>query len=458
MPGIQDILAIGRRALLAQQIGLQVTGNNIANAQNPDYSRQRVEFNQAPYLDTGMFKFGTGVEVQTIRRMRDEIYDGQFWLENATLGRWEVGQKYAALVEGAFNDLRGTGLSQLLNEFWNAWMELGNHPEDPSMRRNVKMRAEQLASKFHYLDGQLRDIRRQAKQELQSDIQRVNQILKQIAQLNKEISGNSTASYPNNTLLDERDALLDELSKYVDVTIRQNENGTVTVLSSYHVLVDQTMAFEFQIRSENQNGEEQIALLLYNGEEVELEGGKLQGLIDLIQEQIPAFLNQLDQIARNLILEVNKLHEQFYTLDGRTGISFFATDALTAGTIQLSTDIQNDVANIAISKNGQKGDGSGAVDIFKLRDQRVLNDGTSTLNEAFESLVGEIGQFALHMERNAENQANVVHMIENRRSSVMGVNLEEEFVNLIRYQNAFGAASKVIQVVDEMMQTVLAMV
>jgi len=459
MPGIHDLMAIGRRALLAQQVGLEVTGNNIANAQNPHYSRERVEMGPGPYLDRGTMFLGSGVEVQGIRRMRDRIYDGQYWQENASLGRWKAAQKYASLVEGVFTDFTSSGLSDKLDQFWNAWNELANHPEDPSMRRNIQLRAQQLASTFQNMDQGLREVKQQAHRELKASVDQVNQILQHIAELNKEISANSTANSPNNTLLDERDKLLDQLSEYVDVQINQNDNGTVTVIASNRVLVDQDRAFQFSIKTVNQNGEDSYVLTLYeNQQEITLKKGKLKALIDLIQNQIPQTLDKLNEIARKLVLTVNEAHRKNYTLDGQTGINFFAPEGITAGNIHLSNEVLNDIKNIAVSANGQRGDGAGALTLSQLKDAKVLNDGASTINEAYQSLVGDVGEFSQRMATNLENQSGVVSMIDNQRQATMGVNLEEEFVNMIRYQHAFGAAAKLISTVDEMMQTILVMV
>ena len=459
MSGIHDLLAIGRRALLAQQVGLEVTGNNIANAQNPHYSRQRVEMGPGPYLDRGTVFLGSGVNVQGVHRMRDQIYDAQYWQENASLGKWVASQKYASLIEGVFTDFTSSGLSDKLDQFWNAWSELANHPEDPSMRRNVQLRAEQLASTFRQMDQGLREVKRQAYHELQASVQQVNQILQHIAQLNEEISANSTASSPNSTLLDERDKLLDQLSGFVDVQIKQNDNGTVTVIASDRVLVDQNRAFQFGLETRNVNGEDTYVLTLYeNQQEITLKEGKLKALTDLMQKHIPQTLEKLNEIARQLVLAVNEQHRKNYTLNGQTGINFFAPEGVTAGNIRLSTDVQNDIKNIAVSGNGQRGDGAGGLTISQLRDAKVLNDGASTVNEAYQALVGDVGEFSQRMATNVENQSGVVSMIDNQRQATMGVNLEEEFVNMIRYQHAFGAAAKLISTVDEMMQTILVMV
>ena len=459
MSGIHDLLSIGRRALLAQQLGLQVTGNNIANAQNPSYSRQRLDMSAAPYLDRGTLILGSGVEVSGVQRMRDRIYDAQFWKENATLGRWDTAEKYASLVESVFNDLEGEGLSSSLDSFWNAWNELANHPEDPSMRRNILMRGEQLANSFKRIDAHLQNVRQQARNELAASVKQVNSLLQHIAQMNREISSHSTADSPNNTLLDERDKLLDELSKYVDVKITENENGTVTVFSNQRVLLDGDRAFSFTLKTSGAKGEDSYAIGLYrDNQEVELAGGKLRALLDLVQTEIPRIQNNLDLIAKQLVISVNNLHQANYTLNGETGKLFFAPQGVTAGSIQLSADVLQDISNIAVSKDGHRGDGSGALEISRLRSSKVMNDGISTINEAYASLVGDVGEFSQRMTTNLENQTSVVNMIQNQRQAAMGVNLEEEFVNMIRYQHAYGAAAKLISSVDEMMQTILSMV
>jgi flagellar hook-associated protein 1 FlgK len=458
MSGIHEIFSIAERALLAQQTAMNVVSSNISNAQNPNYSRQRPHFSDDTTTRVNNFFLGMGARVESIQRARDRIYDSRIWQENGAFGQLDKGQKYIKMTEPVFTDFAGSGLSGLLDDFWNGWNELANHPENPAVRASLRGKANQLTGRLNEMDSQLRSLANQAVQELGQDIDKVNQLTREIAKLNQHVQKNRATNGLDNSTLDRRDALVDALSNYVDVTASFDDDGTVTLSASGHVLVDKAVAFDFSLKTENVAGEPRASLTLYGSRAVELRSGSLKSLVDWANSNTSDKRKHLDEIAQMLVERVNSVHADLYALGGDTGIDFFDPAGATAGSIKLSQSVLSDLANIAVSENGQRGDGAGALQIGSIRDAKVLNNGTSTIDEVYRSIVSMVGQEGSEIQTKLETQTDVVNMLETQRQSIMGVSLEEEMLSLIQYQNAFEAASKVIQTADEMMQTVINMV
>ena len=458
MSGINQILSIAQKALLAQQAAMNVVGSNISNAQNPQYSRQLISFSDDGTLRSGRYFLGSGAHVDSVQRARDQIYDIKIWQEKATFGQLESGQKYSQMTEAVFADFSGSGLSRILDDFWNGWNELANHPENLGARAGLRGKAKQLTNRLNNMSVELQQLSAHAAEELKEEINKVNQLTKEIARLNEHIQKNRTTSGLDNSALDQRDALIDSLSMYVDVTAKFHDNGSVTLYGGNHVLVDRAAAFNFGMTSENVDGYQEISLTLYGSRKVKLNDGSLKSLTDWSNSNTADKAKRLDEIAKALVEQVNSVHNNLYTLSGAQGIDFFSPNGTTAGSIQLANPILTDLANIAISKNGQSGDGAGAIDIANIRDARVLNQGINSIDDAYRTLVSLVGQQGNEILTKMQSQTDVISMLEAQRQSVMGVSLDEEMINMIQFQQAFEAASRLFVTADEMMQTIIDMV
>ncbi len=453
MAGLNNILTTAYSALMAQQAGMNVTGSNIANAQNPNYSRQTLKLSSATVYGSLL---GTGVHLDSIQRGRDQVIDVGIWQEKAHFGYYESEDKYTALVESVFNDLTGEGLSQFLDEFWNSWLELSNHPENSGARAGVSIKAKRLAIRLNNMDNQLRTLAKQSQVELKNRTDDFNNLLKHIAKINTQIIRDSNNAGYNNSLLDKRDSLINELSTYIDLKVIFNEGGSVTLFGSNQILLDKGNSYELEMESRNQAGQNNVYLSIHNGKELNIKDGLLKSLVE--QSNISDELKELDEIAKNLVEQVNTLHKTFFDLKGGTGKEFFNSTGIKAGSIRVKPEIINDASNIAVSKDGQNGDGAGSLDIANVRYAKVLRNASNTIDESYQSIVSIIGQKRRSSVDNFEIQTSVVKALENQRQSIMGVSLEEEMINLIKYQNAFSATSRFIGAVDEMLQTVINMV
>ena len=450
---------IARRALSAQQVGLNVTGHNIANVNTEGYARQRVVLEATPPLRAGQDLLGTGVDVQTIERIRDRFYDSEIRLEKNALGRWEYRERVFSEIESIFNEPSDSGLSEILNDFWDGWGELANDPQRGSAREQVKQMGIQLASTFNHLHNRLIDLQSNLDEELKFLVTEVNSILHQITDLNEKIAQSESSGVVANEYRDRRDLLLENLSDLVDAKVSESENGMVTVSLGGRILVERGNVYELGTRDRSL---EYLVVkeptLVLEGEAITITDGKLKGLMELRDEVISEQLEKLDALAMAIVSEVNGIHSLGYGQDGSTGNHFFDSATTGANNIALDAFVLADVSKIAGSGDGSPGDGSIALQISQLRNETIMSGETVTVDDFFAAMMGTLGVQSKEASFMRKNQELMVQQLENHRSSISGVSLDEEMTNLIRYQHAYEAAAHLITTVDEMMQTILDLV
>ena len=457
MSDLLSALQVGKRALLAQQFGMHVTGDNIANANTPGFSRRRLNLES---INLRKFPYGTigiGVNVESVQRLRERSYDTQIWLENSGLGRWQAEEKYLQQIETVFNDLNGSGLSDSFNEFWNAWLELSNHPQDMGVRSSLVEKTKILTSRFHLIDKQLTDFSTSIGDDIEKKVQQLNDYLEQIAAINRQLCS-SQFDQTSHGLKDNRDKLIDEISKLIDVSIVENEDGTVDLYNNSLLLVSGQNAVTINVTEESSGGALVTKLQFSSGSSLDVQNGELLGLLNLRNTLIPAYKSKLNQLAANLVKEVNNLHQSFYALDGSTDNPFFTSDNVLASNIQIDASIEADLSKIAISSDGNPGNNEGALALNGLKEKKLLANNTQTIQEFYNELISDIGTQSWKVTYERENAETLVQSLENQRQSIMGVSLDEEMVNMIKYQNAFVAATRLIGTIDEMMKTVLQMI
>lgn len=219
-------LETSRRALTASQAALHTTGHNIANANTPGYSRQRVNLVQGePFPNPGMNRpaipgqLGTGVKVDSIQRYREHFLDSQYRGENSKQGYWDARFVSLQKMEDIMNEPSEDGIATAMDRFWNSLQDLSVHPEDSGARSVVRQRGYALAETFNYVSDSLTTIQKDLKKEIQQTERDVNTILRQINSINFEISKIEPHGYVTNDLYDRRDLLVDQLSEYMNIKV-----------------------------------------------------------------------------------------------------------------------------------------------------------------------------------------------------------------------------------------------
>lgn len=450
MPTIHGMLSMARRALMAQQAAMSVASNNIANVNTEGYARRRAEFQPTRAERTAFGIFGTGVDLASVRSLRDPFIDQQFRRGLSDFGQYNTGQRQLQLIENVLGELGETGISNALDRFWNAWHDLSADPTTAAGRSVVRETANSLVARFADVDKKLTDKTDQINNEISATVYRVNSVVEEIAQLNREFLQHGVATHQ---LDDRRSILLDELARLTGARYRQEDNGSVTLFIGNVPMVENGDHRAFDFVKDN-TGAFQIVLANSNDQPVRLTGGEVGALIEIRDSEIPALRAQLDDVVKTLAREVNRIHRDGHGLQGSQGVNFF--DPATSGidNFALNAEILDNANNIAASADGQPGNNEIALAIAELEHTAVTSDGYS-ISEAYRSTAAWLGTRVAEMDMRAEGTRLSLNQMAAWRDSVSGVSLDEEMAELVRFQHAFNASAKVVRLIDNVMDTII---
>ncbi|MGD9240562.1 MAG: flagellar hook-associated protein FlgK [Desulfobacterales bacterium] len=466
MSDINGILSIAGQALSTQQQAISVTSHNIANVNTPGYSRQKLVMTTSPPVNSAVGPMGTGVSAVEIERIFDRFINAQINNESQELGRWDAQKNAVESLEMIFNEAYGYGLSEAMSEYWNAWQALSNNPAGLTERQVLLTRGQILSSTFNKLDSDLTQSQRDQDLAIEGTVIELNRLAAQLVDLNQKIVSSETGTQNANDYRDQRDLVLKGLSELIDINEFENADGSVSVLiADGRPLVSGTTSWQLSTQV-NASGLQDVVWLDDAGNPVminnDISGGKLKGWLETRDVLIPDYLNRLDTLAQTLVTEVNNLHQTGFDLNGIAGEVFFDGTG-TAADIEVNANIVGDPSLIAASFDplpfpSAPGDNRNAVEIAKLQHQLLMNGNTATFNDYYSSLVRDVGNEVLKSDSYYTHQSEMAAQLDNYRESISGVSLDEEMINLIKFQNAYAAAAKLVTTADELMQTVLQMV
>lgn len=452
MPGLIKGLETARRAMLAHQTVLNVTGHNVANVNTPGYSRRSATLVTTPGEPESFGILGSGVRVDEIRRHRDVLLDAQWRHESALSGRYAARADLLGRAAELFSEPSENGIARKLDDFWNGWLEFSNQPEDLSLRVLVSGSASGLAEAIRTQDARIGELVSEEQNSIELQVSEVNQRLSEIAQLNEQIVRSEAGRLgENGDLRDQRDLALDELSRLVGAGHITRQDGTVVVRIGSRTVVDGGRVDSLRAeRVTGANGPEMRLLFDSDGADLAEPTGEIGGRWEVVTRSLPELRNRLDQWTRSFITEVNRAHAA-----GPSGVAFFTGDR--ASSIELNPILRDDPSQIDAGSSGDPGDNDIALAMAALRDAPVLANGTTTLEEGYRSLVGGLGPQAQQAEQIRLSQESVVAHLEQDRLAASGVNLEEEMTRLIGSQKAFEAAARLFQTASDLIDTLLAL-
>lgn len=452
MSTISGIANTALGALTAYTAAISVTSTNIANAETTGYTRQ-----QAIIESTG-----STVDVTTVKRIYDSFVTQQLQSANTDLGKWEAEQKTIASVEEVFSDTEDYGLSTVMSDFWNAWSDVANDPSDSTARIVLAGTADTLTDTFNSMGSDLSDIQNNIDDSVVEAIASINDLVQQIADINQKISTATAAGVDTNTCKDAMDSLLLELSKLVDISTSSDSTGQVSIqLADGKSLVEGTTTWSLSTETNSTTGLQDVTWISESGIETvitaDITSGELGGYLEVRDEFIPSYQEQIDELAASIIEQVNSLQTSGYDLNGDAGVAFFT--GTSASEITVNSAITDDPSLIAASStsDGVPDDGNNATAIAKLQDSLLFNSGSSTFSDYYAALVSKVGTDVTSIDTYYEAQSDTVELYQNQRDSASGVSLDEEMTKLLLYQSAYAASAKVMTYLDEMLETLIDM-
>lgn len=471
---------IGRRALHAQQKGVQVTGQNIANANTEGYSRQVVQMQALvpPAVPGVSTSPGYGVAVSDITRLKSEFYGEQIMKALTDQHYWErLGQTIDG-IEAIFQEPDENGINIYLNEFFDAWQEVSVNPESYAARISLREQAVSLTGLVRDIYERLDEFKYDVEKELDTVISQVNSLAAEIAGLNEKITYLQALGQKSNEMLDERDLRLQELSELVDIRVNQRTNGSVEVLAGGRLLLHDNRSFELK-KGFDESGKAFIENNL--GAELSVKGGALRGMLESYNEVFPRYMDGLDDFVSALVEEVNDLHNEGYGLDGEKfgeegeNHYFFEPNPENPGSaaksFAVAQHILDDPGRIAAASSiieevegeGTKiiplpGDGSNALKIAQLRENLVSfgdEKNKATFHDYYRGMIADLGVEGRETNRMLQSFITVADRLKEQQESVSSVSLDDEMLNMVQYQHAYNAAARFLNVFDEMLAILL---
>lgn len=449
-----DLIGIARSALLTHQRAMTVISHNVANAQTPGYSRQRLDLVPENPLMSPLGAIGRGVTATGIMRVRDAFLDLSVRADAGRMGDATTRGDVLGGVNDALMEPGDGGVAAALDSFLTSFSDLASEPSSGPQREVVRAAAQRFASQVQRVGAALGDASTQALNRLRDQVSTVNGLTKELAQVNAAIGGSGGA--PSADLLDRRDALVDELAGYGDVHAVAQPDGTVNVTMGGQTLVSASRSNDLELRAAAGGG---WGVALVGGASTFATGtGSLDALTTLVTTTLPGMQSRLDAYVAAAVNGINAIHRAGHTLTGATNVNFFDPAGTTAQTIAIDPAILASTDAIAAAVTNAPGDGDNALALAAFGGTPIAALGNHTLREHYATLVADVGAAADSASRDLDVAQTVSDRDETRRQNVSGVSIDEEMVNLIGEQQAYSAAARLVKVADDMMQSVLAMV
>ncbi len=562
-------LNIGRTGLIANQAAIEVTGNNLANISTENYHRQRIGLapGTSRQIQQGIF-VGTGVRISEVTRMVDEALESRIRDSTSQQSASAARQEILAQIEALENEFTDHDLSTQLAQFFDAFSELANTPDDAAVRNVVINQGRTLASFINNLGREFGALRQQADAGIVDAVRAADDLLSRIELMNRQIASLERGAGGAHGLRDERDKLLGELSQYLEISVNEQANGAVDVFVGSLPIVLNGQSRGLTVEQSTIDGQPVVSVSIRaDGREVSTRSGRIGALIEARERDINGAIQALDRFANELIFQVNRVHSQGIGLSGHQSITatnrvadasaalhtsdanlkfnvshgsfvmqvkqngltestrididldgigptdtslaslaaqinasvanvsatittdgrlkldttgpgielsfsddtsgvlaalglgtFFAGSG--SGNIAVSAVVAANPSRVAAAANGQgksPGNNEAALAISQLRSRSYSGDGPGVVqlrNAHVEEFAVRLGQANQAVEADRVVSEN----LRAQQQAVSGVNVDEEAINLLSFQRAYQGSARFLQVVDELLDTLLQLV
>lgn len=449
---LSRLFDISRRSMATYQHSIDIASNNIANAGNKDYTRQRAIISTEKTQQYAGITWGSGVKLDDIERLRSSLTECQIISNNQRHSFNERSSVLLGQIEDIYSEPSEFGISNLMGQFFSSWSELSANPTSTALRGNVVYSAQNLSAKVEEINEGLKVIKTSISYEFDDKVREVNNMLKSIQSINRQISESKAVGNNANDLMDRRDVLVNDLSKLVNISVNYESDETANISIGGVFAVDKGSFTTFEATTT----EGALTMTSEGGDKVKIGNGEMGALVDTYSKKTPSYKEQLDSIITQLVTSVNDLHNTGMTIDDppQPGLNFF--EVYDGGKLKIKDEILNDYNKIAVSEDGTSGNGNIAIKIFEISEGNVLNG--STLIDTYSALISEVGSHKQNADRMEESGSIVLQQLKNQRDSLSAVSVDEEMLDVMKFQKAYEASAKLVRMADEMLETLIQMV
>ncbi len=445
--------------LYAAQRAMDVTGQNIVNANTPGYSRQRVTLSEigsatSSSLFTGGGTSNAGVSVAAVARIRDAFVEG---------ARASAGGRQAALtsqtgtltgVQQLLAEPGETGLQSTMDAFYSAWHDLANHPEDVAAGSVVIQRGISVTDQLHAISNGIAGQWATAHDALGDVLAQANQAARDLSDVNAKISAGLAAGRPVNELMDQRDLLARSLGTLLGGTSSIAADGQASISVGGVAMVSGSTFQQFRLAGAASSGGAAASppALMWGTTTVPVGSGSAAGYLAVLGTDLPTLAARVDSVATSLRDLVNGVHQGGYQADGTPGGPFFdGTDAASLVVVPTAP------AQLAVTQAAGTIDGANAMAMGDLADDRtaLTTLGRNGPSAQWRDLTTLVGVRVQSLKNASTVQDAVVSAADAAVQSDSGVNIDEEMTNLLQYQRAYQASARLITTIDEMFDTLV---
>jgi len=465
MADLFSLLGNASRSLSAHRAASQTASNNLQNVNTLGYSRQRAELSAVlPSERVGGAMLGQGAMLTGVTQARDRFLEAQVPASLGNAARYRA-QADAVSSLAALNLEQPGGPAQSLNAFFGAMRVLSQNPSDLGLRQAAVNAAQGVGIAFNSASQQMSSARSAVDDRLGGDVDTINQLAARMADLNRQVRQARADGASPNDLLDARQRVQDQLIELTGATPVPSANGDVSLaLGGGTALVtgDQAASLGLLANASN-NGLLDVRVTPAGGGTprtagFNVLGGSVGGLLEARDGTLKKALDELDTLAFDFASAVNAAHQPGVALDGSSGADLFAAGASSAGAagrLSVNTAITGDVKLLQASESAGSlpGNNKALLNLLGVADQ-ALSSGRTVLT-GIAQLTSSFGANVASAQGLADHHASLKAHVEMLRESTSGVSIDEEMVHLSRAQRAFEAVSKVIQVTDEMLDTLM---
>jgi flagellar hook-associated protein 1 FlgK len=453
MSSLSSSLSTAVQSLIADTGALQITNNNIANANTPGYSRELAIFQEAPPTEDGNLSLGNGVVLEGYQSVRDELVSNQIQQETQAQSSANAQLSSLQQIQPTFTTSTqdiGTEMSALFASI----SSLSTDPTSSAERQGVLAAGQNLAAAFNSTSNVLTTQQTALNTSVTDDVGQINQLTQQIAALNPQIAELQANGQDGGSLQDQQTQLVLKLSALTNVSVTQTPDGETLTTGNGTPLVVGSQSYALQTTT-GSDGMQHV--LDHNGTDItaSINSGDLGGTIQMRDQTIPGLLSQLDTLANQFGTAFNAAQAKGFDQNGAAGTNFFnlpATVAGSAGSISLAL---TSPTQVAASSDGTAGSNGNLANLSAVQ-TNPLPGGNTPAGE-YADLVYQVG--SLTSNANAESTATAASLLQlnDQLSSVSGVSIDEETSNLITFQTAYEAAARVVSTLQGLFSTTLAM-
>ena len=455
---LQTILGIGRSSLFAHQSAIATASQNTANADVVGYSKRDVAMRSLAN--------GSGVGIESVRRRADIWIERRILLERSMLGTHLAQSQGLAAVELQLDEEGGLG--SLVDAFFASVRKLSSNPTDAGGRIDLLAAADSLAEGFNGAARRIALERHQADLALESAVAELDDMLAEIADLNAAIVHTDATGSEASVERDRRDMLVGELAERLPVTVLVDDNGSWNLLlDGGRPLVQGTTASRLGTTADPAlGGMLRVDVIDPSGLAIDvtasLRQGRVGGLLALRDDTLASTASRIDALAYDIATSFNAVHAGGFGLDGVTGRDLFTQPGGVAGAalgLSLAPGMAGNPDSVAAAADATTAVGGNAIllALAGLADADVAGGGNRTFAEEFAAILGDIGRASARQRLGVAQGEVQLAQLQALDDAQTGVSLDEELMDINRFQRAYQAAARIITALDELYQTVLSL-